>query len=45
MTTTLSTPDGAADRIGLAVVGAGYWGPNLVRNAQATPALTLRWLC
>jgi len=45
MTTTLSTPDGAADRIGLAVVGAGYWGPNLVRNAQATPAFTLRWLC
>ncbi|MFC6934374.1 hypothetical protein ACFQHO_31190 [Actinomadura yumaensis] len=19
------------------MVGAGYWGPNLVRNAQATP--------
>ncbi|MBT2209019.1 Gfo/Idh/MocA family protein [Actinomadura sp. NEAU-AAG7] len=31
--------------IGLAVVGAGYWGPNLVRTAQATPALRLRWLC
>ncbi|MFI7643289.1 Gfo/Idh/MocA family protein [Nonomuraea sp. NPDC049400] len=31
--------------IGLAVIGAGYWGPNLVRNAQATPALHLRWLC
>ncbi|GAA3110254.1 Gfo/Idh/MocA family protein [Streptosporangium carneum] len=31
--------------IGLAVVGAGYWGPNLVRNAQAVPALDLRWLC
>jgi len=31
--------------IGLAVVGAGYWGPNLVRNAMATPALDLRWLC
>ncbi len=25
-------------RIGLAVVGAGYWGPNLVRTALATPA-------
>ena len=35
----------AAERIGLAVVGAGYWGPNLVRNAQQTPALRLRWLC
>lgn len=33
------------ERIGLAVVGAGYWGPNLVRNAQQTPALRLRYLC
>jgi predicted dehydrogenase len=31
--------------IGLAVIGAGYWGPNLVRTAQATPALRLEWLC
>jgi predicted dehydrogenase len=31
--------------VGLAVVGAGYWGPNLVRTAQATPALKLEWLC
>src|SRR6266446_5560847 len=31
--------------IGLAVVGAGYWGPNLVRTALATPALHLEWLC
>ena len=31
--------------IGVAVVGAGYWGPNLVRNFQATPAFHLRWLC
>jgi hypothetical protein len=29
---------------GLAVIGAGYWGPNLVRTALATPALELRWL-
>src|SRR5919199_3992941 len=35
----------AARPIGLAVVGAGYWGPNLVRNAMATEALELRWLC
>jgi predicted dehydrogenase len=33
------------DQIGVAVVGAGYWGPNLVRNAAATPQLALRWLC
>ena len=31
--------------IGLAVIGAGYWGPNLVRTACATPALQLEWLC
>ncbi len=31
--------------IGLAVIGAGYWGPNLVRNAQATAGLRLRALC
>jgi predicted dehydrogenase len=31
--------------VGLAVIGAGYWGPNLVRTAQATPALRLKWLC
>jgi predicted dehydrogenase len=31
--------------IGLAVIGAGYWGPNLVRNFQAVPAFHLRWLC
>src|SRR5919199_4103981 len=31
--------------IGLAVIGAGYWGPNLVRNAMATADMNLRWLC
>lgn len=31
--------------IGMAVIGAGYWGPNLVRSALATPELNLRWLC
>ena len=31
--------------IGLAVIGAGYWGPNLVRNAMSTPSMDLRWLC
>jgi predicted dehydrogenase len=36
---------GGTNVIGIAVVGAGYWGPNLVRNAQATPQLRLRHLC
>jgi predicted dehydrogenase len=31
--------------IGIAVIGAGYWGPNLVRNVQATPQLRLDYLC
>jgi predicted dehydrogenase len=31
--------------IGLAVIGAGYWGPNLVRSALTTPGLSLQWLC
>ena len=31
--------------LGIAVVGAGYWGPNLVRNLQASPEFRLRWLC
>ncbi|MFC5911591.1 Gfo/Idh/MocA family protein [Streptacidiphilus monticola] len=31
--------------LGVAVIGAGYWGPNLVRNFQSSPAWRLRWLC
>ena len=31
--------------IGLAVVGAGYWGPNLVRNFAGSPHYRLAWLC
>jgi predicted dehydrogenase len=31
--------------IGVAVVGAGYWGPNLVRNVRQNPELRLTWVC
>jgi predicted dehydrogenase len=31
--------------IGIAVVGAGYWGPNLVRNFASSPHYRLMWLC
>lgn len=31
--------------VGVAVVGAGYWGPNLVRNFAATETNELRWVC
>jgi predicted dehydrogenase len=35
----------AGEPIGLAVIGAGYWGPNLVRNFQGSPSFRLHWLC
>ena len=31
--------------IGIAVVGAGYWGPNLVRNFAGCPSYRLTWVC
>lgn len=31
--------------IGLAVIGAGYWGPNLIRASLATPSIRVEWLC
>jgi predicted dehydrogenase len=31
--------------IGVAVVGAGYWGPKLVRNFAECPEFLLHWLC
>lgn len=33
------------ERMGVAVVGAGYWGPNLVRNFVASADWELRWVC
>ncbi|MFJ3961474.1 Gfo/Idh/MocA family protein [Streptomyces sp. NPDC090036] len=36
---------GSAGPLGVAVVGAGYWGPNLVRNFQSSEQFRLRWLC
>jgi predicted dehydrogenase len=29
----------------VAVVGAGYWGPNLVRNFAGHPDTAVRWVC
>jgi predicted dehydrogenase len=31
--------------LGVAVVGAGYWGPNLVRNFHEDPRTEVRWVC
>lgn len=33
------------DPLRVAVVGAGYWGPNLVRNFQSNSDCDLRWVC
>jgi predicted dehydrogenase len=38
-------PNGRPEPIGAAVVGCGYWGPNLVRNLSETPEFHLHALC
>jgi len=40
----MTTPE-TAHGIGMAVIGAGYWGPNLVRNISGSAACDLRWVC
>jgi predicted dehydrogenase len=42
---TIGSSRGADRPIGVAVVGAGYWGPNLVRNFAGCDQFRLRWLC
>jgi predicted dehydrogenase len=34
-----------ADPIAVAVVGAGYWGPNLVRNFRSLPGFQVKAVC
>lgn len=36
---------GTDDRIRIGVVGAGYWGPNLVRNFNQFPDAEVAWVC
>jgi predicted dehydrogenase len=36
---------GDSEPLSVAVIGAGYWGPNLIRNLQAYPGSTLSWVC
>lgn len=31
--------------IRIAVIGYGYWGPNIVRNVQALPQADISWIC
>jgi predicted dehydrogenase len=35
----------SADRLGIAVIGAGYWGPNLIRNFSASEHWELLAVC
>jgi predicted dehydrogenase len=34
-----------SEPVHLAVVGLGYWGPNLVRNLYELPAAEVEWIC
>lgn len=45
VTSEWATADPELHPVGLAVVGAGYWGPNLVRNALQSPAVRLMAVC
>ncbi|MEY2570009.1 MAG: hypothetical protein QOE63_359, partial [Acidimicrobiaceae bacterium] len=38
-------PSPAGGELGVAVVGAGYWGPNLIRNFLSCPDTWLRAVC
>ncbi len=41
----MRSPVSTGRPIGVAVIGAGYWGPNLVRNFQNSQSFHLMWLC
>jgi len=41
----LDSGDGRGQPIGVAVAGAGYWGPKLVRNFAGCSEFQLRWVC
>lgn len=35
----------ASAKMGVGVIGCGYWGPNLIRNLNALGDCEVRWLC
>ncbi len=39
---SISSPSKVA---GIAIVGAGYWGPNLIRNFDSLADCQVRWVC
>jgi len=34
-----------SQEIGVAIIGAGYWGPNLIRNFDAAEGCRIVWVC
>ncbi len=32
-------------KIGISIIGAGYWGPNLIRNFSLVPHASVRYVC
>ena len=45
-TATVRTEDvPMAEPTGVAVVGLGYWGPNLLRVLADKPEAQVRWIC
>lgn len=32
-------------KVGIALIGYGYWGPNLLRNYMEIPGADVRWVC
>jgi predicted dehydrogenase len=45
MTDAAKGPAPGDDRLGVAVIGCGYWGPNLVRNFAACPLTAVAAVC
>jgi predicted dehydrogenase len=45
MNESATTRPGGGAPIGVAVVGAGYWGPNLLRNLLRHAGAEVRWMC
>ena len=33
------------DNLTVALVGYGYWGPNLLRNYMELSGVTVKWVC
>jgi predicted dehydrogenase len=44
-TTTHSIDDYDVKPVGVAVIGLGYWGPNLLRVLSDKPEAEVRWIC